>query len=299
MIELDFFKNFKTPIVVALGFFDSIHIGHRALIEKAILLSKKYNCKPAVFTFKNDISSVVSSHSKGLVFTFYERLKKLEKYSINQVIFTNFTKEFSSLTYNEFLTTLFTNFNIKAIVCGDDYRFGNGGLGNVEILKSYCVSYGIELCEVGEISLFNERVSTGKIKELLLQGKIELANKLLGDQYFICGTVQHGRRVGKSLGFPTANINISSEKLNVKYGVYKTHVFIEGKLYSAITNYGTRPTYGLDEILTETHIKGFDGNLYGKEIIVYFDEYLRECVKFANEEELKIQLQKDLGKLDD
>lgn len=286
----------REPKVIALGFFDSVHIGHIALIEKAKEVAKQKAFESAVFTFKNDLSKVVKD-SNGLIFTYYERLKKLENLHIQSVIFANFTKEFSNLSPEEFIKILSEEFSIKAIVCGVDYKFGKGGLGNVDLLKCICKKYGVEVFVQEEIKSGKERVSTSKIKNLLCSGTIKEANSLLGSPYFIIGKVVKDRQVGKVLGFPTANVKIDGEKAPLKIGVYKTSVILDGKKYSCITNYGARPTFSLDEVLTETYIDGFSGDLYGKEITVYFEEYLRDCVKFDSVDELIKQLEKDLEKI--
>ncbi len=286
----------KEPKVIALGFFDSVHIGHIALIEKAKEVAKRKGYESAVFTFKNDLSKVVK-RSNGLIFTYYERLKKFENLHIQSLIFANFTKEFSNLAPEDFIKILTKEFSVKAIVCGVDYKFGKDGLGNVDLLKSICKNYGVEVFVQEEIKKDEERVSTSKIKRSLGKGEIKEANSLLGSPYFIIGKVVKDRQVGRGMGFPTANVKIDGEKSPLKIGVYKTSVVLDGKKYSCITNYGARPTFSLDEVLTETYIDGFSGDLYGQEITVYFEEYLRDCVKFDSVDELIKQLEKDLEKI--
>ena len=293
MKTVDFFKGDNKEIVVALGFFDSIHVGHTKIIKKAQQIANELGVSSAVFTFENDIDSFFGVNT-GLVLTYDERLKKLEKLSINTVISTIFTKEFSSITANDFFKMLTSNFSVKAIVCGRDYCFGYKGLGNVDLLKQLCNDKGIYLHVIDDVAKDGRRVSTTHVKQLLLNGNIEVANQLLGESYSICGEVVHGRAIGAKMGFPTANVVIPKEKARIKVGVYKTRVVLDGKSYNAITNYGARPTFNLDEVLTETYIDGYKGDLYGKEITVYFEEFLRECVKFSSIEELTLQLQRDL-----
>ena len=292
----DLNKRNNVDIVIALGFFDSIHVGHTSIIKKAQELAKDLRACSAVFTFENDIDKVVGG-STGLVLTFEERLKKLSKLSVDSVVSTVFTKEFSKLSPFEFFNLLVENFNVKAIACGRDYRFGYKGSGDVELMKGLCIDRGIHLLVVDDVTLNLTRVSTTQIKEFLLQGNIQKANILLGENYSISGVVTRGRAVGREMGFPTANVLIASEKLKIKNGVYKTRVEIDGKEYKCITNYGARPTFNLEEVLTETYIDGFKGDLYDKNITIYFDEYIRECVKFDSVEQLILQLQKDVEKI--
>ncbi len=296
MKTIDFYKGSNEEIVVALGFFDSIHVGHKAIINRAKDVSKTLNCNYAVFTFTNDVDSVLDC-SNGLVLTYQERIEKLEKLSVNTVISTNFTKEFSQVDALKFFNTLITNFKVKAIVCGKDYRFGRNGVGDVNLLSELCKNIGIELHVVDDVTSNGIRVSTTDIKHLLLRGEIELANQLLGECYSITGEVVHGREVGRVMGFPTANVVIDSNKVKIKMGVYKTHVILNGKVYNGITNYGSRPTFDLNDVLTETYLDGYQGDLYGKVITVYFDKFIRKCIKFNNIEELTLQLQSDLREI--
>lgn len=293
---LDFLKPSDLEVCVALGFFDSIHIGHSAIINRAKEVANTYKVKSAVFTFENDIDSIIKGN-KGLVLTYEERLKKLSKLSIDTVISTIFTKEFSNLSAIEFFNLLTKNINVKAIVCGRDYRFGNKGVGDVALLKSLCKEKSITVEIVDDVILDNERVSTTRIKNLLLLGDIKTANVLLGESYSISGEVVHGREVGRQMGFPTANVIIPSEKAKLKLGVYKTHVIIDGKRYNGITNYGARPTFNLDDVLTETYIDGYVGDLYGQSATVYFDDFIRDCVKFDTVDGLICQLKNDLEKI--
>lgn len=296
MKELDFYKRGDEELVVALGFFDSIHVGHTEIIKRACCLANELNAESAVFTFSNDVASVIGQ-SDGLILTYDERLKKLSKLNVNAVISTVFTKELSTLSPIEFFNTLTTNYNIKAIVLGRDYRFGYMGSGDVSFMKALCRERNILLEVLDDVEMDGRRVSTTGIKKLLQCGEIRKANLLLGESYSISGRVSAGRQVGRQMGFPTANLLLPPEKAKIKVGVYKTHVILDGKNYNCITNYGARPTFDLSEVLTETYVDGFSGDLYGKSITVYFDEYLRDCVKFAGVEELIKQLQKDLEKI--
>ncbi len=296
MIEFDFYKGSKTEIVLALGFFDCIHLGHLKLIETTKSLAEKYGANDCIFTFKNHHVSDFKG-LKGVVNTYEERVKKLEKLLVKSVIFSVFTNEFSRVNASEFLKLLISNFNIKAIVCGRDYKFGYGGEGKVTLLKEFCNKNSIELVVEDDVYFGNEKVSTTLVKKLLLGGDVKTANLLLTYPYEICGEVVKDRQVGRKLGFPTANVLINKQKAPLKVGVYKTYVIVDGKKYNCITNYGSRPTYSLDSVLIETYIDGFSGDLYGKEITVYFTDYIRDCVKFDSEKQLIEQLNCDLEKI--
>lgn len=296
MIKFDFFKGDNTPIVLALGFFDCLHLGHVKLFDETKTLAKTFNVLPCAFTFEDGLISEFKG-STGLVNTYEERIKKFEKLSIKSVISTVFTKEFADMLADDFVNILFTRFNVKAIVCGKDYKFGKGRLGNVDTLKDVCEKNGVILSVVSDVLVNGHKISTTVIKDLLFKGEIVKANELMTFPYEISGRVIKDRQVGRKLGFPTANVLIKKEKAPLKVGVYKTFSIIDGVKYNCITNYGSRPTFGLDGILTETYIDGFSGDLYGKFLTVYFSEYLRDCVRFESQEKLISQLRCDLEKI--
>ncbi|MBR3864831.1 MAG: riboflavin biosynthesis protein RibF [Clostridia bacterium] len=288
--------NQKTtnPVVMCLGAFDSVHIGHKSLIKKAQELKAKYLADLCVFTFNND-HSVFASKFLGEVFTFEERLVRLENMVVDEVCEAKMSPEFASLSPKEFLTQLIDNRHIRAFVCGKDFKFGKNAKGNVELLKEFCNKKNIDLfvCDFVTDNLGN-KIATTTIKEHLVNGEIISANNLLGDKYFISGKVVEGRRVGRTLGFPTANIEFSPTKLRPKSGVYLTEVIIDNKKYGAITNVGSAPTFNQENCLIETHIKNFSGDLYEKKLTVYFCDYIRPIMKFSTKEELINQLNEDL-----
>lgn len=289
----DFYKKHDEDVVVIAGFFDCIHAGHLELIERGKTLAKKLNATAALFTFSNDPAAVFN-RANGLVLTFEERLIKLEKHRINTVITCDFTKDFALTSRDDFLKTLTCNFRVKGFVCGYDYTFGYKACGNRDYLKTYCEENGIAFEAVDEIVLQGKRISTTLVKEYLSAGDIKSVNKLLADPYFIKGIVVEGRKDGRKLGFPTANLLLRSDKYRIKRGVYKTRVIVDGKEFKAITNYGTQPTFNADSLVVESHLKGFSSDLYGKEIIVIFDDYIRDIVKFYDIADLKKQLEKDM-----
>jgi riboflavin kinase/FMN adenylyltransferase len=184
--------------------------------------------------------------------------------------------------------------NIIAYVCGEDYRFGKFGKGTVADLKRYADEKGQKVI-VAQTELFEERkISTSYIKRILSKGNLEKANRLLETPYFITGTVYADRKMGHELGFPTLNININHEKHPLRDAVYAGHTYIDGKKHKVIINYGPRPTFDLTDRLVEAHVVDFEGDLYGKEIKLHFDSYMREIQKFSGKESLRRQLEKDL-----
>lgn len=298
MKTLDFYQKHDGKVVVILGFFDCIHVGHLALIDKGVEVAKSIGATPAVFTFSNDINSVFSK-SDGLILTFSERLDKLKKHCINTVITCDFNDNFALLSCDDFLNVLTENFDVGAIVCGYDYTYGYRAQGNVETLKSYFEKSAVEVIALNPVVCDGERVSTTMIKQKLAIGEVESVNRLLVEPYFLTGKVVEGRKDGRKIGFPTANISLPEEKFRIKSGVYKTRVVVDGRTYAAITNYGAQPTFNQSNVVVEAHIKDFSRDVYGKVITVIFDGFIRDIIKFSNIEDLRLQLKKDLEALVD
>ena len=290
---IKFNEKYNNPIVLALGYFDSLHLGHIALIKRAEEVAVELKAENCVLTFSSDPSNIISK-GKGVVLTAFERLDKLEKLGVNNVLMLDFNEKMRETSGEDFLKLLIANYDIRAFVCGFDYTFGKNALGNTESLQNFCNENEIKLYIEEKKSTGNEKIATTLIKYYLKNGLIEKANELLYYPYQICGKVIVGRKVGRTLGFPTINIIPPAEKFPLKIGVYRTHLYLDGEKYSCITNYGSCPTFGESSFTMETYIDGFSGNLYGKDICVYFDGFLREDVKFSSPEELKNQLTIDL-----
>ena len=274
--------------VFALGFFDGVHIGHARVIESAYKLAKKLNAVCVVFTFGGNL--------KGRLFGSKRILTESETRSVisglceNEIFAAPITDEFLSLSPTAFLEYLDAKYNVLGYACGEDYRFGKNAAGDVEFLKNYAKERGKELAVVKTVDTGGEKVSSTRIKELLKNGDITGANRLLGYDYFITGEVYKDRKIGAKLGFPTVNVKVSEVKSQLKRGVYAGYSVINGKKYKAMINYGARPTFDLKETRLEAHLIGFSGNLYGKTVSIRFTRFIREAVKFDGEEQLKKQL---------
>ncbi|MBR6737142.1 MAG: riboflavin biosynthesis protein RibF [Clostridia bacterium] len=278
---------YKEKTVLALGYFDAVHVGHMRVLKKTLEVAESLGVEPCVLIFTGQ----KQGESKNL-FTLMERILKISKSSVANVIVKELSKEFMAKTETEFLNELTSLYNPVAVVSGADFTFGKGALGNTKTLENYFGKDSVHTIPLIEIG--GEKVSTTKIKEYIALGNVKDASKLLGGYYFISGEVIKGKSIGKSLGFPTANIIVEPEKLLVKNGVYKTETFIDGNVYKGITNVGSQPTVNGESIVIETHLDGFDGDLYGKFLIVHFVDRIRDIVKFSSLDELKIQLGKDL-----
>ena len=221
----------------------------------------------------------------------YENLKE-EISEENQVFYATIIEGVKDKF--DFIKFLNEKYNVICYVCGEDYRFGKFGSGNVDDIKRYAKEKEQD-CIVSKIELYDGiKISTSRIKQLLTNGTIEKANLLLALPYFIEGTVFSDRKVGRNLGFPTINVKIDQAKHHLKDAVYTGHICVDNVKYKTIINYGARPTFDLNEKLIEAHIVDFSGDLYGKKVRLYFDKFLRDIQKFTSRDDLVAQLKKDL-----
>ncbi len=288
-------KNNKRT-VIALGYFDSVHTGHQKVIKHAKDVAIKLGHELLVFPFEGNLREYFSGKKESVVLTKAEREQAFYALGANACYFAPITPEFLGKDKRAFLDDIVNKFNVSVFVCGSDYTFGKNAEGNVEYLKNYAIENGLSAEIVELLSNGDKKVSTSNIKELLSLGEIEKANELLGKSYFITSMVKRNRGVGVSLGIPTANLDFG-EKQVVKDGVYGGRVVIDGNMYLSVINYGNRPTFDIEEKQIEAHVLDFHGDLYDKEITVYFDTYLRDIVKFNSSEELTKQIQKDVKKI--
>lgn len=290
---IDYKGKSDKPICLALGFFDSVHNGHKYLLDKCV----QSDFIPAVFTFANNPQSKISGMSKQC-YTFNERVQILQKIGIKLVISSYFDSNFMNLSGIEFLDGLTNHFNIKKVVFGTDYTCGVNALFKADDVKSYFVSKGIKVEVVDLLCTTSGKIASRDIRELLKEGKIEQVNLLLPYPYFMIGKVEKGRNVGGSVvGYPTANVAYPLEKIEVKAGVYKTHITIDNKVYLGLTNVGAHPTFDDYNFNLESFVIDFEGDLYGKEIKIEFIEYYRGITKFNSASELKAQIDSDFKRV--
>ncbi|MDE6549887.1 MAG: riboflavin biosynthesis protein RibF [Clostridia bacterium] len=291
---LDIFDKSDRPLVLCLGFFDSLHNGHKALIDKAIDVCGGIGAYPAMFTFDNNPASFLGRDSK-LVLTYSERLIRAQELGVDTVIRAHYNEQLMAMPAREFIDVLIKHFNIKGIVAGSDYTFGAGGKGNVGLLQDYLRDSNIPLYIVNLTLVDGRKIASRDIRSYLRSGDIERVNAMLPLEYFITGTVIHGRHQGRLLGFPTANFNTSADKELIADGVYCSIVDVNGKLYKGITNVGTHPTFDDFTNNVETYIIGYQGDLYGSTIAVRFVKRIRGISKFTSKEALIAQLNSDVA----
>lgn len=290
---INFDKKYNSPIALALGYFDSVHNGHKLLVDSVVASE----FMPAVFTFKNNPQAQLGGTNKQC-YTFEERVDIFERLGVKMIINAVFDKSFMNTSAQGFLNTLVQNFNIKFVVIGNDYTCGKNAEFKKDDIVSFFKTKNIEVKVIDLLMENGSKIASRNIRELIKEGKVEDVNKLLPFDYHINGVVQKGRNVGGSVvGYPTANVAYPYDKIEIKAGVYKTQVRVDNAEYLAITNVGTHPTFDDYNFNIETFVFDYDGDLYGKNIQISFLKYIREIVKFENAIELKTQIDKDIQKI--
>lgn len=284
-------------LAVTIGFFDGVHIGHQSLISSVMDASSRYGYKTAVYTFWPHPRLVLQKEADKLRFlsTLNEKTKMLSKKGIDYMIVREFTRDFHSLTAEEYIGYLTSSYNVKHISVGQNHRFGKNGEGDVELIKRLSSTHSYSYSIVDEIITDNVTVSSTKIRAALNDGDMERANAMLGYPYLITGTVESGRQFGRQMGFPTANIRPSDPlKLIPKEGVYTALVMVEGQIKAGMVNIGYRPTVDSSgKQTTEVHILDFDNEIYGYRIEVALLKRIRNTKQFPNIETLRQQLADD------
>lgn len=283
-------------IIYALGFFDGVHLGHQALLAACQSLAAENGCKTGAVTFDLHPESRISGAAPRLLCTAADRNGLLQQFGAATVVTLPFDDNLRKMPWRDFIRLLRTNYGAAGFVCGDDFRFGYQGQGNANLLQEYCKEKGLPCAVVPEQLLDGVRVSSTHIRALLERGDVETAGRFLGHPHTLSGTVVSGRKLGRTIGVPTANLEIPQENLLPKNGVYACKASVNGKIYPAVTNIGTRPTVGGHHVTVEPWLLDFEGDLYGKELTLQFYGFLRPEQKFDSLEELKAEIQKNAEK---
>ncbi|MCH5160069.1 MAG: riboflavin biosynthesis protein RibF [Clostridiales bacterium] len=285
---IEFGQKLNEPVVVCLGYFGCMHKGHVSLLDMAKRRAVKHGAKIALFTFSNNHLRVLGKDVKVL-YTFEERLSLYESLGVDYVLKTEFTDEFRKISGTQFIQLL-TSYNLRGVVCGFDYAFGSDRLTSGELSRQLSDKCSVDV--VDAVCWDGNKVSTTLIRSLLSDNQLTTANNLLSEPFFLFGSVVDGRKVGTKIGFPTANLQIDSDKLLVE-GVYGGTVTLDGKSYKCIVNIGSKPTFDVDSATVEAHIIDFEGNLYGQVLKVSLTRFLRKISKFSSPLELTQQLRID------
>lgn len=279
--------------IYALGFFDGVHLGHQALLRACRKLADEHNCNAAAVTFSSHPDTLVQGQTPRLINTMEDRIRLLKEAGMDNVVVLPFDKKMQSMHWQEFLDTLVETYGATGLVCGHDFRFGHRGAGNADLLQDYCLEHFMCCSVVPEQKLGTIPVSSTHIRRLLETGAVEEANAFLGHPHMRTGEVVSGRKLGRTLGIPTANLSIAEGIVQLPFGVYACKATVEGKTYLAVTNIGNRPTVGGHRITVEPWLLDFDGDLYGKALTLYFYSFLRPEQKFPSLEALKEEITKN------
>jgi riboflavin kinase/FMN adenylyltransferase len=295
--DLDAIGEIQNP-VVTIGTFDGVHLGHQKILQTLRDEAKSVQGESVLLTFYPHPRMVLfpESHGMKLLQTQVEKIEKLEKNGLQNIVIYPFSFEFSRLTALEFVRDILVNkLHVRKIVIGYDHQFGKNREGSIAYLKDIAETYEFEVIEIPAQDIDEVNVSSTKIREALLQGDVQRANMFLGEPYQLSGTVIRGRALGRTIGFPTANIEVNSNiKLIPGIGVYAVEVLIDGQVYRGMLNIGLRPTVvSTDVVNLEVHILDFQQDIYDKNITVRFIERVRDEQKFESVEALKEQLKND------
>ncbi len=292
----DYYENF--PSVVSVGTFDGIHLGHQKLINKVLNISKSKNLKSIVLTFNPHPRAVLNNENAIKLLTTQEEKNKIfRSYQIDYLITQDFSKSFSKLSPMEFIRDiLIKKLNVKHVVIGYDHHFGNNRNANSDHLSDFAKDFGFDVSKVEAYNKNTVSISSTKIRNLILKGKINEANDLLGYQFILTGKVVNGLGRGKNLGFPTANILIDTQKIKPGNGVYLISSIINERNVYGMMNVGYNPTFIDKGYSIEIHFLEFNQDLYEKKISISLIKKVREEKKFDSAHHLALQLEEDKKK---
>ncbi len=285
-----------TPSVATIGFFDGVHLGHRHLIGQVKIAASQCGWCSSIITFPIHPRQVIQSdYQPQLLSSPEEKIELLSSTGVDNCILLPFTPELSQFTAKEFMQLLYDTYKVRMLVIGYDHRFGYNRAESFEDYCRYGQELGIHIMQATAYTQEQDKVSSSAIRRALLTGDIETSKKYLGYDYFLEGTVVNGYKVGRKIGFPTANLQVDfPHKLIPSVGVYAVYVYVEGKQWKGMLNIGHRPTLNNGSNLSiEVHILDFQGDIYNQKIRIEFIHFLRPELKFSSVDELVTQMQKD------
>ncbi len=294
------YKDVKNP-VVTVGTFDGVHFGHQKIIKRLCKIANSIDGESVLLTFDPHPRSILfKDQNIQLINTLSEKIKLLEKLGLDHLVVYPFTESFSKMSGMDYVKQhLIKELRVNTLVIGYDHHFGNDRSGNIELLKSMQKEEGYQLEEIAAHEIDEISISSTKIRSAINNGKIQLIKEFLGYDYFMTGVIEKGDGIGKTLGYPTANLSITNnDKIIPKHGVYAVKVKIDSSIINGIMNIGLRPTIKNtpNELRLEVHLFNFNKSIYGKSIKVNFIEIIRDEIKFNDIESLKHQIGIDCEK---
>ena len=298
MREITDITTFTTqqPTVLTIGTFDGVHLGHQKIIERVVTTARQEGLLATIFTFFPHPRMVVQ-HDKSLklIHTLEEKKQLLQRLGVDLLVVQPFNEAFAQLTAEEFVSTILVqHLNVKKVIIGYDHRFGRNRTANINDMRLFGEKYGFAVEEISVQEVDEVSVSSTKIREALNKGDVTTAEHYLGTPYSLTGTVVHGLKLGRTLGYPTANIQVTEDyKLIPKDGVYAVYSYIDARKVYGMMSIGKNPTIEGKGASIEVYFFDFNGDLYDRELTIYFVKYLREERKFSSVALLKKQLQDD------
>ncbi|WP_419870768.1 bifunctional riboflavin kinase/FAD synthetase [Chryseobacterium sp. CT-SW4] len=294
------FKNFneyssQKPLALSLGMFDGVHLGHKSIINELIKVGSENNLETAILTFWPHPRFVFNPNEDlKLLNTLEEKKFLMDKYGIDNLFLKEFDEDFRNLTGEEFVRQILVDkLHIKYLIIGYDHSFGKNKSGNFDLLQKLSKELGFEVEQMEAINIHENNISSTKVRNALLSGNIKEATEMLGYPYSVSGTVTHGKKIGRTIGYPTANIKTDSIKLLPKKGAYIVEVEVNSRQYKGMLSIGTNPTVNGDQLTVEVYILDFNEDIYDKPITVKFRDYLHDEIKFESLEKLIERLDED------
>ena len=285
----------KTPLALSIGIFDGVHKGHQSIIKKLNSIAQEKNLESAILTFWPHPRTIFNPNDDlKFLNTIEEKIYLLDKKGVQNLFLKEFDEEFRNLTGEEFVKQILVEkLNVKHLIIGHDHTFGKNRSGDFSLLQKMSSEYDFEVEQVEAVDFQDKHISSTQIRNALLEGNVKEANEMLGYVYSVSGEVVHGKRIGRTIGYPTANIAADPAKLLPKKGAYIVDVFVKNKHYKGMLSIGTNPTVNGNSLSTEVYILDFNGDIYDEIISVNFRDFLHDEIKFESLEKLIERLDVD------
>lgn len=286
----------EEEIVLALGFFDGVHLGHQALLKRTKEIGDQLGIKTGVMTFKeHPLERIFPNYTPWLITSNAEKQALIQEAGLDYVFLNPFTERLMKLTPEKFITEyLLKKYNVKVVVVGYNYNFGYKGAGTTEKLKELGRTYGFAVEILPQYTIDKHSVSSTFIREMISTGQVEEIRDFLGRDYALTGKVVQGKKLGRQYGIPTANIKLDPKIVLPNTGVYYTQVYYKGKCLNGLTNLGCNPTFEKHPFSIETYIYDFDEDIYGEELTIVFKNKIRNEIKFDTVDDLIAQIRSDI-----
>ena len=298
MKSIDVIKKHSqsTDSIISIGTFDGVHKGHEIVFNQ---LKNSLNLIPVVITFNKSPKEIINNDPIRSIYETETKKKLIENLGVKEIISIDFDNSIKSLKANEFVSLLKKYLKLKVLVVGEDTTIGKDKIGKKNGLSDLLLKFDANLKSIEIKESNKKKISSSEIKKQIFNGNFKEVNENLPNKYFMEGNIVEGKKLGRKLGYPTANLNFSKEIVMPKDGIYKTISVLGNKSYNSITSIGNNPTFNEELKTVETYIIDFNKNIYNQKLKIVFIDFIREQIKFDNEEDLVIQMNKDLKTMKD